>query len=452
MPKSLPRPGARVVRCLMLGAAYASILSIRANGAEFSWVPISVDVGPLTFGTATNMAGEPVEIVLDAGVDYLVEWELRLNGWGQAPGAPTLGAFQTTLDSQGLKGSHPPNLANGTNDCVDLLPFCAPNCASAAFQILKRCSGAPFAPCQTNPECSPGFCIGNTDFVFDTRLDVAACSTSTPNYSCLGVSDGNCTPDGEDGATSRYGSSLVFVVPAAARGKYTFGFDPAAASTAMADCGGNPIPGLVRTPGQVTIVCECSDGAVTFRNPENGITDAGQPHPINDANTPQGIDMFRIIAPADAGCCWSFCETDAGGTNCTVSADTVFCPILLCGVGEALYEIVLDHPLQAGAVTTINYTSTSGTTDVTGTFKALPGDVDAGGQTNTADIAALMDCLDSGACGPLACDIDRLGQCTAADVAREMDLLNAAGQFASWDQATPADDCPCPEGCQVAGP
>ena len=77
--------------CAILAVGLLAIGS-RAYSQEVAWVAIGAD-GP--FSTAVpNAVGEDTRIVLDAGVAYRIEFEFRMNGWGNAPGAPTLGSWR----------------------------------------------------------------------------------------------------------------------------------------------------------------------------------------------------------------------------------------------------------------------------------------------------------------------------------------------------------------------
>jgi len=182
----------------------------------------------------------------------------------------------------------------------------------------------------------------------------------------------------------------------------------------------------------------CPDGVgpFGFSDPPDGITDARQPHPIDNAAALQGFRVFTATAPPGAETtCWQLCSTDASDPN------------IITGIVEnpaRTYTISLANPIKAGATSTIQYTSTTGNTIVTGTYTALPGDVDGSGQSNSADLASLIGCLNSGTCFDWACDTDRTGTCSGADVEWAVNLLNGAGQFDSWDQRAPASDQPCP--------
>jgi len=178
--------------------------------------------------------------------------------------------------------------------------------------------------------------------------------------------------------------------------------------------------------------------AMTFAR--NGMTDAGQPHPIDDAATAQGYEVFTASGPsgADDPSCWSIAETDPGAPG---SCSNSILSVVETPPASGNYEITLASPLQSRAVTTITYDWGGGSRS--GVYTALPGDSNGSDQTNTADIGAVINCLTTGACSAWTCDVDRLGGCTGADLERLIDLLNGAGLYNGWDGAVPAaSDCP----------
>jgi hypothetical protein len=68
------------------GALWVGLFALAstAGGQDISWVAVGAD-GPFTLGVP-NAVGEPTRISLDAGIAYRVEFEIRVNGWGDAPG------------------------------------------------------------------------------------------------------------------------------------------------------------------------------------------------------------------------------------------------------------------------------------------------------------------------------------------------------------------------------
>lgn len=216
----------------------------------------------------------------------------------------------------------------------------------------------------------------------------------------------------------------------------------------LEDCTGDPSvcpPGENCITADATNFCQgicspCIDGPgpYDFLDPPNDITDARQPHPIDNDAALQGFQVFTATAPPGVeDSCWQVCSTDAGDPNHGAAPDIVENP-------PGTYTITLSSRLKAGATTTILYTSTTGNTIVTGTYTMLPGDVDASGASNGADLGAIIACLSGGTCFDWECDIDRSGTCSGADLEWAVNLLNGAGQFDSWDGKTPASERTCP--------
>lgn len=241
-------------------AFFVSLFLTAASFAdpEISWVAIGAD-GPYAL-TGSNGVGDPTEIVLVAGVGYRVEFQMRLSGWADTPGQPTLGTYQGTLDEAGMLGANavPPNPG------VDLLfinesPYGALN---GWYQQQKSCLRFDLTNtgqrCDTLvpplPPCPPGtFCGDNPDAVFPpVILDPGF---PTPGHVFGGASNaGQCRADA---GGSYYAGTFKFDVPAGAVGRYTFGFDPALAASLLNNCAGTRIPGIVLTPGAVTIGSAC---------------------------------------------------------------------------------------------------------------------------------------------------------------------------------------------------
>jgi hypothetical protein len=186
----------------------------------------------------------------------------------------------------------------------------------------------------------------------------------------------------------------------------------------------------------VAEVCEssaagCPVGSFTFTDPLNGVVDARQPHPINDASMPQGIQEIAAVGPpgAENPSCWSLCET---GTN----GPPNFIQSVVADAGGTNYIITLARPITPGAVTTISYSYFGG--DSTGTFTFHPGNVNANSFTAPQDILAVIDCLNginqetNCPWGMLSCDIDRSNVCGPPDILRVIDLLNGANAYEPW--------------------
>ena len=180
----------RVVRSLVVVVVFCAGRAAHAVGPELSWVPVNASGGTLLEYGGADQVGERTDVILAAGSEYQVEFEIRLNGWGALDGPPTLGTYQTALDSRGLLGATAWNVANGTIPGVDLLPITGPHGGlDGCFQGIKLCHRFEppmyFLPCAgaycdvwaySDPSC-PGsdpdcvVCRGNPYFVFDGILN-----------------------------------------------------------------------------------------------------------------------------------------------------------------------------------------------------------------------------------------------------------------------------------------
>ncbi len=93
------------------------------------------------------------------------------------------------------------------------------------------------------------------------------------------------------------------------------------------------------------------------------------------------------------------------------------------GVEGAALAVTLDHPIRAGAWTTITHKG-SGTSTRLGRF---PGDVNHDGKADTADLLALLDALNRGQKLPdYQADIDGNGKLGSGDVLQLLDVLSEA--------------------------
>jgi hypothetical protein len=183
----------------------------------------------------------------------------------------------------------------------------------------------------------------------------------------------------------------------------------------------------------------CPAGQVTWLDPPDGVIDARQPHPVNDATAAQGIGTFQVAAPGPAGpCCWSLCETDEGTS-----------PNFIASLEEHeawTYAITLGRPITPAAVTTLTYHGGNST----GTFTAHPANADADASSGPADVLTLIDCCLNDGCDPpwgdYSCDIDHSGDAAPSDILRLIDLLNGAGSFDPWiDTLLPTNAGVCPQ-------
>jgi hypothetical protein len=188
------------------------------------------------------------------------------------------------------------------------------------------------------------------------------------------------------------------------------------------------------------VICDpCPAGAASMIAPADGVVDARQPHPVNDATTMQGIQTLEVQAPSGAGYgCWSLCQTADGGmgVNAIVAVEDH---------GDDTYSITLLRPITPGAVTTISYDGV-----VAGRVVAHPANVNGDSVSGPLDILAIIDCLND--VKPAAncpwvgysVDVDHSGHPGPADILTVIDLLNGAGEFDPWSgtQLPSNDGCP----------
>jgi hypothetical protein len=183
-------------------------------------------------------------------------------------------------------------------------------------------------------------------------------------------------------------------------------------------------------------VCPC--GSVDWIDPPDGVVDARQPHAVQDANLPMGIDRLRVAAPANAANldCWQLCETGSTGSPNTVTSVTP---------EDGVYLLTLDRSLTPGAASTVTYASDNGPSQM-GTFTSHPANVDGDGAAGADDIDMLIRVLNGTATprwGTYGTDCNHSGATTAADLLCVINLLNGADAFQPGWNNSPK---PLPEG------
>ncbi len=350
----------------MMGLMAVGILAFGVNafGQEFSWVPVDSDTAFTT--SVPDGAGADTAATMTASSSAtIIEFELRVNGWINAPGSPTLGTAQASVDATGLLGVN----ASPSNAGVDLTPlFNQPWREAAggfglndgAFMMTSTCHDFVLAdtgiPCASEPSvtfaaCPAGspLCLGRDDWVFNGNVASKGVSTATPNFVWGGVTNaGVCTADN---GSSFYLGTLVLNVPGGAAGTYTFGFDPAIAQTFINDCSGSALPGLTRTPGQLILqagaCCSISGGAGVCTE---GVLEENCPIPPN-TQWSAGLSCADVAA---AGGCPS-CLIDADcedGNACT--NDTCNTATNICSNVENFNSATECCDTASGAVTTID--------------------------------------------------------------------------------------------------
>ena len=401
---------------------------------------------------------------------------------------PRIGAFQWAMNAEDYANDHGPEsvLSPAEIPCTDDL-----DCKHGYIDLAQP----KYCTC-TIATCDGGICSDDTlvyiasirgDYLYRQFDPTDGCSYLNYDFQC----GGTVVPPAaaEEEGLSKYVGTVMLDVPEYACGRFELGLDNRPSLTFVNDAQGISLPRPIIDKLSIQLspnpICPggfppCNDGNLCTHdicacpdedhlmawcynppvecippeecNPATGrcwlppppdcpeitldfgdpMTDPGQPHPIDDAGTRQGYQTFEALGPAggDELACWSLAETDAGGcgnavTNVAHSGGT--------------YTIMLGQPLQPGAVTEITYESDDGLLS-TGTYTALPGDVNGDDETNLGDLSALITCLNTNTCATWQCDIDRLGSCAGADLERLVDLLNGAGEYLIWDGVTPAAD------------
>ncbi len=204
------------------------------------------------------------------------------------------------------------------------------------------------------------------------------------------------------------------------------------------DCNADGIPdecGCQHNPRVATIL---------HAVPINGTIDARQPHPVETPLVCQGIgsrdDPIYIQLDPPEGRndgCFNVCET---AQDRSLAPNSVRC---VTPLGEGRYELVLDHPITAGAVTTIEYVGDHSFVS----YISHPGNVNADATADPHDVAALVDCLGGqteGIHGIYSLDIDHSGMFTPADMLRLIDLLNGGDQYEAWNSSNLPVNADCP--------
>lgn len=174
----------------------------------------------------------------------------------------------------------------------------------------------------------------------------------------------------------------------------------------------------------------CPAGEINWISPPDGVVDARQPHPPNDAGELQGIDTIVLTGPVNPYAtldCWSLVETGDGG----LGANRI---TVLNTDSFGRYTLTLARPITPGEATTITYQDDGGG-QTNGVFISHPGNVNADSQSSPSDILRLIDYINGVATSPWSIyseDVDHSGLLGPPDILRTIDLLNGAGLFAPW--------------------
>jgi V8-like Glu-specific endopeptidase len=186
------------------------------------------------------------------------------------------------------------------------------------------------------------------------------------------------------------------------------------------------------------LTTDCPRATIVDSRPPNGVLDARQPHAHNAALPRQGIGSPGMLGSQrepitvllnppvrHAEECFELCETKVDpllGPNSIAS---------VVDLGGGKYEMVLDHAIMAGGVTTIQYLGDGSFVE----FTSHPANVDADTASSPVDILKIIDILNGVMLPPwgnYSCDVDRSNLCAPADILRVIDLLNGADAFDPW--------------------
>jgi len=188
-------------------------------------------------------------------------------------------------------------------------------------------------------------------------------------------------------------------------------------------------------------VCEpCPSTTIAGAAPTSGTVDSRQPNPYNSFLPRQGIgspggtgslreSIIIVLNPRepDAEECFQLCETNVDpilGAN-DIASVTYH--------GAGIYELVLNHAISAGGVTTIEYLGDGSYVE----YIAHPANVDGGPFVDALDVEEHVDCCLLGLCTPAweiySCDNNRSQLVTPADTLGVIDLLIGGPVWDAWN-------------------
>ena len=189
--------------------------------------------------------------------------------------------------------------------------------------------------------------------------------------------------------------------------------------------------------------CACNPcRTILDADPPSGTIDARQPHEVDDATARLGIGsidepILVVIGEAGLEDCFALCETAVDPLLGPNAVDSVV------DTAVGFYQITLDHPITAGAVTTIQYTGDGSYVE----YIAHPANADADTASAPADILKIIDMINGVTFPPhgiYSQDIDHDGTLAPADILRTIDLLNGAGAFDVWLNSLAPQNTGCP--------
>ncbi len=163
-----------------------------------------------------------------------------------------------------------------------------------------------------------------------------------------------------------------------------------------------------------------------------GIGSPGTPSEGGVIYRPIHVTFSQLIAlsVADITITCNFTGAPPGSTPCPVVPPNEF---LDAGLGEFL--ITLDRPIPPGGCTTIRFDGQGQGLEIR--YESLPGDVNMNGLTNTQDLLALVQGLNSGMANVPSnlarYDINRTGIANTQDLLRLVQLLNGTNTIRPWN-------------------
>ena len=293
----------------------AGVTAVSADPApELRWQPVgSSDSFQIIDNTGTP--GTPSEILIPVG-NITVTIELKVSGWGLAPGNPVLGAYQGTLNSAA-------SYDNGVGATIGPLN---PLTNDGGFMDLSR-----------------------PDFVFFGISPLVNAGTFSLDYewgsTCMGAFP-------SDDGTIKYGGTLILDLPAGAKGTYEIQLNPDPAKTFMNNGIAEQIPGMAITPALVTVVtgkCCYNIGDISLPCAD-GITEA-ECDMLTDPGRVYTFFRDGLCPPAGSYCCNCSYDGDCNdGNDCTLD---------WCGVGaecychtDPIYDVATECCDPAGAALT----------------------------------------------------------------------------------------------------
>ncbi|RME37392.1 MAG: hypothetical protein D6788_09555, partial [Planctomycetota bacterium] len=204
--------------------------------------------------------------------------------------------------------------------------------------------------------------------------------------------------------------------------------------------------------GMALEVCgTCEPARIVASEPPTGTLDARQPHephavlPLQGFGTPEEPIIVQLDPPVSfAESCFNLCEGPYVIPRLGISPNAIR---QVTDLGGGRYEIILEHAITPGAVTSIIYKGS--TTAVSAVrFIAHPANADQNTEAAPADVRFLMSCCLNDSCVTtptrVQCDIDRSGASGPGDLLRVIDLLNGGGTYQPWMGTPRPDPGNCP--------